>query len=90
MCKIMELEVEKAQFMYKLLRKGNWDHSYDREEHFKRFQNLRDIIKELSKKEWVIIHKKPHFEAYSLNTKYKREIIEFIAFQMPETKGMIK
>lgn len=87
----MSLDLEKAQFMSVLARgKANWGGSYDRAEHFKKFQNLKKIIKELSKKGWVIIHKKPKFEAYSLNTEYKKEIIEFIEEQMPELMGMIK
>ena len=86
----MSIDVEKAQVMFKLARKGNWGESYDREEHFKRFQNLREIIKELSKIGWVIIHKKPKFEAYSLNPKYKLEMIQFIEYHMPDLKGSIK
>jgi aspartate/tyrosine/aromatic aminotransferase len=63
---------------------------YDRTEHFKRFQNLKEIIKELSKNGWVIIHKKPNYTGLSLNTKYKKEIIEFIEKEMPYLKGAIK
>jgi len=87
----MASDLEKAQLMSVLARsKGNWGDKYDRTEHFKRFQNLKEIVKELSKIGWVIIHKKPKFEAYSLNTKYKREVIEFIEKEMPELKGVIK
>lgn len=86
----MQKELEKAQVMFKLARKGNWVNSYDRMEHFKRFSNLTDIIKELSKIGWVIIHKKPNFVGISLNTEYKKEIIEFIEIQMPHLKGAIK
>ena len=86
----MSLDLEKARIMFKLSRKNDWDAKYDRLEHFKRFQNLKEIVKELSKIGWVIIHKKPKFEAYSLNTKYKREIIEFIEEQMPYLKGIIR
>ena len=86
----MSSDLEKAQIMFKLARKGNWHHSYDRKEHFKRFENLNNSIKELKKKDWVIIHKKPKFEAYSLNTKHKKEIVEFIEKNMPHIKGVIK
>lgn len=86
----MQKELEKAQIMFKLARKGNWVNSYDRMEHFKRFANLTEIIKKLSKIGWVIIHKKPNFVGISLNTEYKKEIIEFIESQMPNIIGAIK
>jgi len=87
----MSLDLEKARLMSALARgKANWGASYDRTEHFKRFQNLKEIIKDLSKKGWLIIHKKPGYEAISLNPQYKREIIEFIEDQIPELKRMIK
>lgn len=87
----MSLDLERARFMSALARgKANWGASYDRSEHFKRFQNLKEIVKDLSKKGWVIVHKKPKFEAYSLDSKYKREIIEFIEVQMPHVKGSIR
>ena len=86
----MQKELEKAQIMFKLARKGNWGNSYDRLEHFKRFTNLTDIIKELSKIGWVIIHKKVNFTGISLNTEHKKEIVEFIGIQMPYIKGAIK
>ena len=86
----MENDTEKAQIMFKLARKDNWGGKYDRIEHFKRFQNLKEIVKELSNKGWLIIHKKPKFEAYSLNTKYKKEIIEFIETEIPGLKGIIR
>ena len=87
----MAPDLEKAQLMSVLARgKGNWGEKYDRTEHFKRFQNLRDIIRELVKLGWVISHKKPNYEAISLNTKYKKEIIEFIELNMPYLKGIIK
>ena len=88
--KAMPSDLEKAQIMFKLTRKGNWNNSYDRKEHFKRFGNLNNSIKELVKKTWIIIHKKPNFEAYSLNTKHKKEIVEFIEKNMPYIKGVIK
>ncbi len=87
----MASDLEKAQLMSVLARsKGNWGEKYDRTEHFKRFQNLKEIIKELSKSGWIVVHKKPKFEAISLNTKYKKEIIDFIEKEMPHLKGIIK
>jgi GTP-sensing pleiotropic transcriptional regulator CodY len=84
------LETEKAQVMFKLARKNNWNACYDRTEHFKRFQALDEIIKELSKCGWLIMHKKPKFLGISLNTQFKKEIIEFIEQYMPELRGYIK
>lgn len=87
----MASDLEEAQLMSVLAKsKGNWGEKYDRLEHFKRFQNLKEIIKELSKKNWIIIHKKPNFDAISLNTAYKKEIIEFIEKEMPYLKGIIR
>ena len=74
----MVLDLEKARIMFKLTRKNNWGACYDRLEHFRRFSDLEKNIKELSKKDWIIIHKKPKFTGISLNTKYKREILEFL------------
>lgn len=85
----MQNELEKAQIMFKLARKDNWGACYDRTEHFKRFPNLDKSIKELSKCRWIIIHKKPKFVGVSLNTIYKKEIIEFIEQQMPHLQGAI-
>jgi len=82
-------DLEKAQIMFKLARKNNWGHKYDREEHFKRFQNLQAVLKDLSKIVWILMHKKPTFAGMSLNTEYKKEIIEFIEENMPYVKGMI-
>lgn len=86
----MSLNLEKAQVMFKLARKNNWNACHDRLEHFKRFQNLNIIIKELSNTGWIIIHKKPNYTGISLNTEFKREIIEFIEIQMPYLRGMLK
>jgi len=87
----MPSDLEKAQLMSILARsKGNWGEKYDRTEHFKRFQNLKEIIKELSKQGWLIVHNKPKFIGISLNTKFKREIIDFIEKEMPHLKGIIK
>lgn len=76
--------------MFKLNRKNNWEACYDRLEHFKRFQNLDKCIKELQKKRWIIIKNKPQFTDMSLDTKYKKEIIEFIADHMPYVKDSLK
>ena len=85
----MSFELEKAQVMFKLARKNNWNACYDRLEHFKRFQNLEGIIKELLKNYWIIIHKKPKFTGIALNTQFKKEIIEFVEKHIPEVKGYI-
>ena len=85
------MEKEKAKLMFKLaFSKKNWGEKYDRLEHFKRFQNLKQIVKELSKKGWILTHNKPKYTGISLNTTYKKEIIEFIELQMPEIKGIIQ
>ena len=86
----MLTDLEKAQIMFKLARKNNWGHRYDRTEHFKRFENLTDAIKELSKSGLLLIYKKPHFVGISLNTEHKKEVIEFIERNMPHIKGVIK
>jgi len=87
----MVSDLEKAQLMSVLARsKGNWGDKYDRTEHFKKFQNLKEIIKELSKRGWLIVHNKPNFIGLSLNTQFKKEIIEFIEKETPHLKGVIK
>jgi len=86
----MLTDLEKAQVMFKLARKDNWGHKYDRTEHFKRFQNLDKIIKELSNKGWLLIYKKPMFTGLALNTKHKKEIVEFIEKEIPYMKGVIQ
>ena len=87
----MSLEIEKAKLMYKLaVAKRNWGAKYDRVEHYKRFPNLSQIIKELVRSNWLILHKKPRYVAISINPKCKKEIIEFIEFHLPEIKGNIK
>jgi len=86
----MPSDLEKAQIMFKLTRKNNWSNCYDRLEHFKRFSDLEKSIKELSKQRWIITHKKPKFIGISLNTKYKKEIVEFIEKEIPYLKGQIK
>jgi len=85
------VEKEKAQLMFKLaFSKKNWGAKYDRLEHFKRFENLDSIVKELNKIGWLLITKKPNYIGISLNTQYKREIIQFIEAHLPELKGWIK
>tara|TARA_Y100000034_G_C6784227_1_gene350737 strand:+ start:551 stop:811 length:261 start_codon:yes stop_codon:yes gene_type:complete len=86
----MVSNLEKAQIMFKLARKNNWGNKYDRAEHFKRFPNLDQVIKELSNSGWLILHKKSKFLGISLNSSYKKEIIEFIETLMPYIKGVIK
>ena len=87
----MSIEKEEAQLMSVLAKgKANWGGKYDRLEHFKRFQNLKEIIKDLSKKGWLLVYNKPRYIAISLNTKFKKEIIDFIEEQMPELRGVIK
>ena len=86
----MSLNLEKAQIMWKLARKNNWGAKYDRLEHFKRFPNLNKSIKEIQKESWIMVYKKPNFTAISLDTKYKKEIVEFIEKEMSDLKGVIK
>ena len=86
----MASDLEKARLMLALARgKGNWGEKYDRTEHFKRFQDLNEIVKELSKIGWILIHKKPNYTGISLNTEHKKEIIDFIEKEMPYLKGAI-
>ena len=67
----MPEDLEKAQVMFKLTRKGNWNACYDRLEHFKRFKNLDLIIKDLVKIRWVILHKNQLINN-NANSQYKR------------------
>jgi len=83
----MSSDLEKAQVMFKLTRKNNWGKKYDRLEHFKRFENLDEIVDELVQKKWMLRRKKPKYTGISLNTKYKAQIIEFIEKHMPSLKG---
>ena len=85
----MAEEVEKAQLPFRLARNRTWNNVYDRLEHFKRFQNLHEIINELSKKGWILIHKKAKYTGISINTQFKKEIIEFIETHMFHMKGEI-
>ncbi|MBI2045566.1 hypothetical protein HYT23_05910 [Candidatus Pacearchaeota archaeon] len=87
----MSLEFDKARLMSILARgKSNWGAKYDRLEHFKRFQNLDEIVKDLAKLGWLLFYKKFGYKAISLNPRYKSEIISFIETQMPYLKGIIK
>ena len=86
----VQLEKEKAEIMFKLARKENWGGKYDRTEHFKRFQNLNGIIKELSKLQCILLYKKQNFTGISLNPEFKKEIREFILLHIPNVGEMIK
>lgn len=82
------MEKEKAQLMFKLaFSKKNWGSKYDRLEHFKRFPNLNQIVRDLNKAEWLIIKNKPNYTGISLNPKYKKEILEFIEENLPAFKN---
>jgi hypothetical protein len=84
------MEKEKAQLMFKLAySKKNWGAKYDRLEHFKRFSNLKQIIKELENIEWLITKKKTNYTGISLNPKFKKEIVSYIEKNIPEVKGWI-
>ena len=86
----MVTNLDKAQLMYKLARsKGNWGAKYDRLEHFKRFPNLKDAVKELAKSRWILIKHKPNYTEISLNSKYKKYIIEFIKKERPYLKELL-
>lgn len=86
----MSINLEKAQVMYKLaVSKRNWGAKYDRLEHFKRFPNLKQVVKELSNAGWLIIKSKPNYTGISLNPKYKKEIITFIEHNLPGFAGVI-
>ncbi len=83
------MDKEKAKLMFKLAySKKNWGNKYDRLEHYKRFPNLKQIVKELENVGWLIVKKKPNYTGISLETKYKKEIIEFIEKYLPYLKGM--
>ena len=86
----MSLDLEKAQIIRKLARKDKWGAKYDRTEHFKRFQNLNQCIKDLEKIGWILVHKKGKFTGLSLNTSHKTEIRDFIVSHIPEMQGVIR
>ena len=81
-----DITLEKAQIMFKLARKNNWGHKYDRLEHFKRFQNLDKAIKELVETGWILVFRKTNFVGISLNAQSKKEIIGFIEEKMSHIK----
>ena len=84
------MKKEKAQLMFKLAySKKNWGAKYDRLEHFKRFPNLKQIIRELENIGWIITKKKTNYVRISLNPKFKKEIIEFIEEHIPEVRDWI-
>lgn len=84
------MEKEKAQLMFKLaFSKRNWGAKYDRLEHHKKFPNLKRMVKELEKNGWLLIKRKPNYTGISLNSKFKKEIIEFIEKHMPKVKGWL-
>lgn len=85
----MNYELEKAQLLFKLARNKTWNNVYGRLEHFKRFQHFHEIVKELSRQEWILIHKKANYTGISVNTRYKKEIIDFIEMQIPHLKGYL-
>jgi len=99
----MITDLEKAQLMFKLARsKGNWGAhcsvypklrsvgvKYDRLEHFKRFPNLNAVVKELAGNGWILIKEKSNYTGISLNSKYKKEIIEFIGRELPYVKEFL-
>lgn len=85
----MDYNSEKAEVIRKLARKNNWGHKYDRLEHFKRFQNLDKIIKELSNKKWLLIYKKSNFTGIALNSEFKKEIIDFVKKIRPDLSDLI-
>ena len=83
-------DLEKAQLMFKLAySKKNWGAKYDRLEHFKKFPNLKKIIKELKNIGWLIVKNKLSYTGISLNPQHKREIVEFIEKQLPDARGWI-
>jgi len=76
--------------MFKLAySKKNWGAKYDRLEHFKKFPNLKQIVKDLETLGWLIVRKKPNYTGISLNPKYKKEIVEFIEKHIPDAKEWI-
>ena len=82
------MEKEKAQLMFKLAySKKNWGAKYDQIEHFKRFPNLKKIIRKLENIKWLLIKKKPNYTGISLNPKFKKEIIEFIETHIQDIRN---
>ncbi len=75
-------EEETAAIILKLIGKNNWGAKYDRTEHFKRFPNLKKIIKELQRADWLILKKKSNYLGISLNPKCRKEIYDFLTQQI--------
>lgn len=86
----MDLDSEKAEVIRKLARKNNWGEKYDRLEHFKRFPNLKKVVKDLEREGWLIVRKKHNFTGISLDPHYKKEIVEFVEKVRPDLKGFIE
>jgi len=86
----MSIDVEKAQIMLKPAKKRNWNNRYDRLEHFKRFPNLKRAIKELENQDFVLVRKKSNFTGISLDSSYKKEVVEFIKKQLPHLRDLVK
>lgn len=88
----MATDEEKAFLMFKLAKSkgGCWGAKYDRLEHLKKFQDLDKIVKEMGNLGWIIINKKPNYTGVSLNSHYKKEIVEFIEKNLPEMRGILK
>ena len=54
----MSLDLERARLMFKLAySKKNWGAKYDRLEHFKKFPNLKQIVKDLETLGWLIVRR---------------------------------
>ena len=84
----MSLDIEKAQIMWKLAKK-NWNNKYDRLEHFKRFPNLKQAVKELENQNLIIVRKKPNYIGISLDSHNKKVIVEFMKSKLPHLKEFI-
>ena len=78
------MKKEEAQLMFKLAySKKNWGSKYDRLEHFKRFPDLKKIVKELENIGWLIIHKKSNYAGISLNPKFKNSLLSLAIIISP-------
>jgi len=74
-------------------REGHVDHKYivmNATKQPKKYIEASGRKMELSKEGWLIVHNKPKFTGISLNTHFKKEIIEFIETNMPHLKGSIR
>ena len=87
----MDIDIETGRLLGKLARgKGNWGAKMDRLEHYKRFPNLKIIVKRLVNRDWLLLKSKPNYQLISLNTKYKKEIYEFIRKELIDSEGYLK